>query len=81
MSDSSTPEGPAESGDERRTRRIRRAKRWVEYIESTPAAEWGPQQNRVVDSQLEAAREAGISATHHRRVERAAERRADEGNE
>lgn len=71
MTDSPEPDGPAERSEQRRARRVRRIKRWVAYIESTPADEWGPQQNRVVDSQLDAARESGLSAEHFLRVERA----------
>ncbi len=78
MTDSSTPKEPAENNQARRARRIERVKRWVEYIDSTPADVWGPQQNRVVESQLDALRGADISAAQLRRVERARKRRLAE---
>jgi hypothetical protein len=51
-----------------REQRIEGIKRWVEYIESEPPETWGPQQNAVVDDQLEAAQSLRTSAAHHRRV-------------
>jgi len=63
--------------DEKRTRnrqqRLQAIKRWVEYIETHDPEEWGAQQNRLVNSQLESAREGGIDAEQRRRVERAGE--------
>ncbi|MUV59446.1 hypothetical protein [Halobacterium sp. CBA1126] len=52
-----------------RERRIEAVKRWVEYIQSEPVDVWGPQQNAVVNGQLEAAQEAGVSAAHQQHVE------------
>lgn len=49
-------------------RRIEAVKRWVDYIESEPPEKWGPQQNTVVDAQLEAAQEAGHSTAHRQFV-------------
>lgn len=51
-----------------REQRIEAVKRWVEYIESEPPEVWGPQQNAVVNDQLDAAQHVGTSATHQRRV-------------
>lgn len=51
-----------------RERRIEAVKRWVEYIESEPPETWGPQQNAVVDDQLDAARSVQTSASHRQRV-------------
>ncbi|WP_049898885.1 hypothetical protein [Halococcus agarilyticus] len=49
-------------------RRIAAIKRWVAYIESEPAEIWGPQQNAIVDDQLDAAQDASTSAAHQQRV-------------
>jgi hypothetical protein len=57
--------------DRNRQQRLAGIKRWVEYIETHDPSEWGDQQNRLVDSQLESARQSGIAADHRRRVERA----------
>lgn len=48
--------------------RLFTVKRWVEYIESKPPETWGPQQNAVVDDQLEAAQSGQTSASHYRHV-------------
>lgn len=50
-------------------RRIEAVKRWVEYIKSEPPEKWGPQQNAIVNGQLDAARSVGVSAEHRKRVE------------
>lgn len=78
MTDSSMPDEPAVSREERRARRIERVKRWAEYVDSTPADVWGPQQTRVIESQLDALRGADISVAQLQRVERASESRGDE---
>ncbi|SDR34605.1 hypothetical protein [Natronobacterium texcoconense] len=41
---------------------------WVDYITENPPEVWGPQQNAVVDSQLESAQQTGLSAEHEQRV-------------
>lgn len=51
-----------------REQRIEAVKRWVDYIRSEPPETWGPQQNAVVDGQLDSARSAGTSAAHRRHV-------------
>jgi len=48
--------------------RINAIKRWVEYIKSEPPKKWGPQQNAVVDGQLEAAQSVQHSASHQQHV-------------
>jgi hypothetical protein len=62
---------------EKRTRdqqaRLSAIKRWVDYIESTPPDVWGDQLNTLIESQLEAARDADVSPQQYRRVERAGE--------
>lgn len=52
-----------------REQRIEAVKRWAEYIRSEPSEKWGPQQNAIVDGQLEAAQQAAVSASHRQRVE------------
>lgn len=51
-----------------REQRIEAIKRWVEYIKSEPPEKWGPQQNAVVNGQLDAAQHAGTTASHQQRV-------------
>ena len=58
--------------------RLEAVRRWVEYIRDHPPEIWGPQQNAVVDSQLESARQAGLPAEHERRVRAAARQLLDE---
>lgn len=76
MSDSNELDALAEKHERIREQRIEAVKRWVEYIKEHPPEVWGPQQNRVVNSQLQAARESGLDAEHYRRV-----RDAGEGDE
>jgi hypothetical protein len=52
-----------------REQRIEGIKRWVEYIESKPPETWGPQQNAVVNDQLDTAQSVGTSADHQQHVE------------
>lgn len=54
-----------------RQQRLTAIKRWVAYIRAHDPEEWGDQQNRLVDSQLESARESGVDVTHRQRVDRA----------
>jgi hypothetical protein len=66
--DSNPSEELAAKGERNRQERIDGIKRWVEYMRAHPPEVWGPQQNRVVNSQLESARETGLSTEHVRRV-------------
>ena len=68
MSDSNAPEHLDDGSARTRERRIEGIKRWVAYIKSEPPETWGPQQNAVVDAQLESARSAQTSAAHRRHV-------------
>lgn len=52
-----------------REQRIEAVKRWVAYIQEQPPESWGDQQNRLVNSQLESARQTGLDADHYRRLE------------
>lgn len=69
--DSGTPDSPDVEGGRDRDRRIAAVKRWVAYIREQPPETWGAQQNRLVNEQLESARESGLDAEHRQRVERA----------
>ena len=71
MTDSNAREAPDAKRERNREQRLEAIKRWVEYIETHDPDEWGEQQNRLVDSQLESARQSGIDADQRRRVERA----------
>jgi hypothetical protein len=51
-----------------RQQRIEGIKRWVEYIKSEPPETWGPQQNAVVNDQLDAAQSVQTSAAHQQHV-------------
>lgn len=72
MSDSTDPDLDAKH-ERNRERRIEAVERWVEYIKSGPVEVWGPQQNAIVEAQLEAARRVGLSAEHQEHVESVAE--------
>lgn len=62
MADSNEPDPLAAKHDRNREQRLSEIKRWVEYVESTPADTWGAQLNRLVDSQLQAARDADLTS-------------------
>jgi hypothetical protein len=71
MEDEDAREALDAKHDRNREQRLEGIKRWVEYIETHDPSDWGDQQNRLVDSQLESGRRSGIDADHRRRVERA----------
>ena len=71
MNDSNASETLAETHQHNRRDRIEAIKRWVTYIEDQPPAVWGAQQNRLVDSQLESARQSGLDVAIYQRVRRA----------
>ena len=68
MSDSNAREHLDAKHERNRERRIEGIKRWVEYIQSEPPETWGPQQNAVVNDQLEAAQSVQTSASHQQHV-------------
>lgn len=68
MSDSNAREHLDAVHERHHERRIEGIKRWVEYIKSEPPETWGPQQNAVVNAQLDAANSAQTSAAHRRHV-------------
>lgn len=69
MTDSNAPEELDAKRERNAQQRIEGIKRWVEYIKSEPPETWGPQQNAVVNSQLEAAQSVGTTAAHQQHVE------------
>jgi hypothetical protein len=71
MNDSNARDALEAKHDRNRQQRLDGIKRWVEYIKAHDADEWGAQQNRLVDSQLESARQADIDIEHRQRVEQA----------
>ena len=68
MSDSNAPEHLDAKHERNREHRIEGIKRWVKYIKSEPPETWGPQQNAVVNDQLDAAQSVQTSATHQQHV-------------
>jgi purine nucleoside phosphorylase len=78
MTDSNVPEELAARHERNREQRIAGIKRWVEYIKSEPPEVWGPQQNAVVNDQLEAAQTVETSVSHRQRVESLAAEIIDE---
>lgn len=73
MSDSDELDALEKKHERIREQRLEAVKRWAEYIKEKPPEVWGPQQNKVVNSQLQAARESGLDAEHYRRVRNAGE--------
>jgi hypothetical protein len=70
MSDSRTPEeGPvgADDGPERPPR-YEQVIRWAEYIKEQSPEVWGPQQNAVVNGQIESAQTVDVSPEEKRRI-------------
>ena len=68
MSDSNAPDHLNAKHERNREQRIEGIKRWVEYIKSEPPEKWGPQQNAVVNDQLDAAQSLQTSASHQQHV-------------
>ncbi|MFB6073928.1 MAG: hypothetical protein ABEJ89_02825 [Haloarculaceae archaeon] len=68
MSDSNARERLDAKHERDREQHIEGIKRWVEYIKSEPPETWGPQQNAVVNDQLDAARSVQTSASHRQHV-------------
>lgn len=68
MNDSDVPDHLEGRHAKNREQRLEAVKHWVEYIRSEPPETWGPQQNAVVNEQLEAADHAQLSADHRQHV-------------
>ncbi|MCL9813474.1 hypothetical protein [Natranaeroarchaeum aerophilus] len=71
MTDSDLRDQLDEKHERNRELRLDAIRRWVEFIEEQPPEVWGPQQNRLIESQLQSARESGLDAEHYRRVKEA----------
>lgn len=59
---------PTPTDDSVRAPRYEQVVRWAEYVRDTPAAVWGPQQNAVVNAQIDSARAADVSAEERKRI-------------
>jgi len=81
MSDSDPSDRLAAKHERNRRERLAGIKRWAEYVRDQPPEVWGPQQNRLVNTQLESAREADLSPEHERRVRAFAEAAPDGDSE
>lgn len=75
----------ASKQEQNREARLKGIRRWVEYIQEQPPEEWGAQQNRLINTRLESAREAGLPVDHEQRIRSfatsASERQSDEGSD
>lgn len=70
MTDSRMPEtDPNSNGDPERPPRYEQVTRWAEYIKTHPPEVWGPQQNAVVNGQLESARTVDVSVEEKNRIQ------------
>ncbi|WP_435095783.1 hypothetical protein [Halorubrum sp. N11] len=80
MSDSRTPEaGSAEADDDpERPPRYEQVIRWAEYIKEHPPEVWGPQQNAVVNGQIESAQAVDVNAEDRQRIREFAQAELDE---
>ena len=80
MSDSRTPEGGSAEADDdpERPPRYEQVIRWAEYIKEQPPEVWGPQQNAVVNGQIESAKAVDVSAEDRERIRKFARAELDE---
>jgi hypothetical protein len=69
MNDSNAPEHLDVKHERNREQRIESIKCWFEYIKSEPPEAWGPQQNAVVNDQLDAAQSVQTPTSHQQHVE------------
>jgi len=89
MSDSRTPDEGSTGADDSTERppRYEQVIRWAEYIKEHPPEEWGPQQNAVVNGQIESAQAVDVNADDKTRIREfanevlRAEREEDERDE
>jgi hypothetical protein len=72
MNDSNVREHLSAKHKRNREQRIDGIKRWVGYIKSNPPEIWGPQQNAVVNDQLDAAQSVQTSASHQQHLKKVA---------
>jgi hypothetical protein len=59
---------PSSKNGRGRSPRYDQVRRWAEYIQVHPPEVWGPQQNAVVNGQLESAQAVGVSAEERARI-------------
>jgi len=79
MRDSRTfEEGPAEADDPARPPRYEQVIRWAEYVKEQPPEVWGPQQNAVVNGQIESVQAVDVSAEDKKRIREFARAELDE---
>lgn len=69
MSDSNGSDHLDTKHERDRQQRIESIKCWIDYIKSEPPETWGPQQNAIVNDQLEAAQSIETTAAHHQHVQ------------
>ncbi|PAU85595.1 hypothetical protein CK500_00400 [Halorubrum salipaludis] len=55
--------------------------RWAEYITNQPPEVWGPQQNAVVNGQVDSARAVDVSAEDRKRIRAFADAELRESDE
>ena len=70
MNDSRTPDEGSTGADDSTERppRYEQVIRWAKYIKEHPPEEWGPQQNAVVNGQIESAQAVNVNAEDRRRI-------------
>lgn len=68
MSDSNPSDRLAGKHDQNRQERLAGTRRWIEYMREQPPEVWGTQQNKLVNPQLESARETALSVAHEQRI-------------
>lgn len=78
MSDSPNFEALDEKHERNREERLEGVVRWAEYVKANPPEVWGPQQNEVVNSQIESAQATGLPAKHKQRIRAFAESATDD---
>ena len=80
-SDPSDADPTVADTDPARAPRYEQVVRWAEYVRDTPAAVWGPQQNAVVNGQVDSARVVDVSAEDRKRIRAFADAELRESDE
>lgn len=68
MSNSNLSDQLAAKHEQNRQERLAGVRQWIEYMRKQPPEVWGTQQNKLVNSQLESARETALPADHEQRI-------------
>lgn len=68
MSDSNELEELRNKHRRNHQERLEAVKAWARYVKEQPVEVWGPQQNRIIESQVESARNSNIDIEHRLRV-------------